>query len=297
MLSAGRPFTTPPPPAALMESDLCPFNRLPGSMCAAFLQQAFRQLDQRHLYGIAPLVCHAWHQAAISSSDMLDLQIASPAKAEQLQPWMQRYGTPLRSISLTCNADPLLDLGSFLSAQMSSIYTSSYEQLRDLRLQGPWEVKEQISALTSLTSLSLPGCYIDETAVMLVLALTQLRVLNIAATRLKVHNGLLFKPREDIGFLSDLSTSLVRLTQLNVTAALWTTYANFGALRALPHLRELEAGKLPISSARLLREFEGLPLLSMRVAVKNQGDVGALKVWLQQGGQGWFPLSCLRAGA
>ena len=279
-----------------MESDLCPFNRLPGSMCAAFLQQAFRQLDQQHLYGIAPLVCRAWHQAALSSSDTLDLVVAAPAKAEQLEPWMQRHGALFsKRVTLTLQYPEKLENRWRLA---SPLYNSLSEQLRELRLEGNWLVEKGLSALTSLTSLCLPGGHIWGSDRYALLALTQLRTLDLPGTHLMHQLLQSFGYSSDTGFLTAMSTSLVELTRLNLNKALWVGNENFSALRALPHLCELEAGGLfDIRAARLSCEFTGLPLTSISISVWDQEDLGELKAWLQQAGPGsqLSPLSCLES--
>ena len=276
-----------------MDSYLCHFSRLPGSMCEVFLQRAFCQLDQRYLYGIAPLVCHAWRQTALSvTGDTLELQFSSPAKAKQLKPWMQRHGKPLTSISITSDKRRPY-------AEASSIYAYTSDQLRALSLEGSWLVGDKASALTSLTSLSLSGAKVRSNAWKALLALKQLRTLDLSATCLVVSAG--STPEfsfGDSGFLAKVSTTLSQLTRLNVTGAFWVKHDNFAALRALPQLQEVEAGQLIIAASRLRPEFTGLPITSLAVSARSEEEVAALKAWLQQGAHNGIqlsPLSCLRS--
>ena len=264
-------------------------------MCEAFLQQAFQQLDQQHLHGVVPLVCRAWHQAALSSSETLEVHIASPAKAKQLQLWMKRRVARLQSISLSFPAEP--DVKWY--PEVSAIYSSISGKLRELRLRGcRWPLDGRLSALTSLTALSLPDCYICSSKQTALLALTQLRTFDLTATRLEIGDGMFTLFSRNSGFLSSLSTALVQLTQLNVTRAGWLKNEDFRALCALPDLGEVQAGRLDIRPARLRHEFAGLPLTSIGVHVTPiEGEAGEAKAWLQQSGAGTqlSPLSCLRS--
>ena len=208
---------------------------------------------------------------------------------------MQRHGASLKRVNLINIMGPDgMGRWRFLNI---SFYNSMSQQLRVLRLNGHFLVDERLSALTSLTSLCFIDCHILAGVQTALLALPQLRSLEVPGTRLLDQDGGSLSYGYDTGFLTSLSTSLVQLTRLNLYQALWVHNDNHGALRALPCLCEVEAGgRYPIAATRLSREFTGLPLTSISIAVRDQRELGELKAWLLQTAPGsqLSPLSCLR---
>ena len=83
-----------------MASDNSAFSCLPHAVRDSILQQAFRKLDQRHLFGVAPLVCRLWHHLASTMITSLDVKVSTQAAAEQLSLWIQNHGGGLDSMEL-----------------------------------------------------------------------------------------------------------------------------------------------------------------------------------------------------
>ena len=84
-----------------MPADASAFSCLPLAVRDSLLQQAFQQLDQHHILGVAPRVCRLWHQLSLSIITSLDAKISTTEEAaEQLRRWIQRHGTGLTSLDL-----------------------------------------------------------------------------------------------------------------------------------------------------------------------------------------------------
>ena len=222
-------------------SSSCMFDLLDAAMRDPFLQQAFRQLDQRHLYGIVPMVCRSWHHLSTTSSSSLTVEISTELNKET--------GEPDAAISfsewLGCNIEHLTRLD--LTFGMPSLGVSEppkYEaagmlltitgatQLCSLRLNrfpymshcfpyqtianGP--VFAGFSALTTLTSFALHSCSLSRPAFSSVLAaLTQLRELDLKDVRVLADDEDEYEDEdEEEDIMQVLTSSLVNLRSLTL---------------------------------------------------------------------------------
>ena len=183
-----------------MSADSSAFSCLPLAVRDSVLQQAFQQLDQRHLFGVAPRVCRLWHQLSLSIITSLDATISTAAAAEQIKCWIRRHGAGLISLDLL--------LGPAAWSLLQSLQVA--KKLRSLRLSGASRSTTgdfSLHTLTSLTSLSLSNCDPTTAARASILGLTKLSSLSLRGIR-----GVNFGP-----FLEQVSTSLVGLTKLDLS--------------------------------------------------------------------------------
>ena len=170
-----------------MESESCAFSCLPQDLCHSFLQQAFKQLDQRHLCGIAPLVCHPWHTLAVSCSSSLDVKVHTAAAEKSLTSWVQRNGSVLEQLSLSLDGrrDNICTVASTTEQLLQSVATNA-ANLQSLSLEG--DVRggtysdASLSSLSQLTSLKLSSFTLVPGMVSSLSALTQLKSLDLSRT-------------------------------------------------------------------------------------------------------------------
>ena len=148
----------------------CPFDLLDAAMRDPFLQQAFRQLDQRHQYGIIARVCRSWHHLSITSNSNLTAVVFTDLNEETGDPdaiisfsrWLQRNTENLTGLDLTLKWLPTEEEQEEdeedtvdVSEMLQTITTGT--RLRSLRLDWNGAYKSLpfagLSALTNLTSL------------------------------------------------------------------------------------------------------------------------------------------------
>ena len=78
-------------------------NRLPSRESEALLLQAWQQLDQRHRFGIIPLVCSSWYHLSLPTFTSLEVTLSSINSMQQLGMWLRHHGSTLRCFRLhTC---------------------------------------------------------------------------------------------------------------------------------------------------------------------------------------------------
>ena len=261
-----------------MDSEACTIDNWPSSV----LQEAFKLLDQRYLYGIVPLVNKFWKDAALSSSRCLKLDLTNMEQFESVVAWIMKHGYCLHHVALS------LPNHHSAPAFSRTLATSTRGLLRslDLRHVGISTIcsLECLSSLTSLTSLRLSSClYISAPANMDALiasicCLQQLRNLDLP------HNLLTFQP----GMLWTLTANLQALTSLGLS---WNSSETPGdlavALQQLPQLQQFAiyppAHLIPSDLPHLTAA--GIPVTAARVKVASiQAGRGLIQIqtWLQQ---------------
>ena len=156
-----------------MDSEGCPFSSLPQDFCHSFLQQAFKQLDQRHLCGIAPLVCRPWHTLAVSCSSSLDVKVQTKAAGESLNIWVQKNGSNVQHLSLSYAR--ALYISSPLSERFFAI--SNLTQLKSLDLSYSMSYISGLEIGTLMASLPQLKVLRLEDVLVFADTLTQLRPL------------------------------------------------------------------------------------------------------------------------
>ena len=110
--------------------------------------------QQRYLCGIFTRVSQRWRLAALSICTGLDVWVADSRATKVLSSWLRRNGIQLQHLSLGFLTSP---------GPLLSILPSSTPQLRNLRINGMYYLKEPITALeapawgalTNLTRLEL----------------------------------------------------------------------------------------------------------------------------------------------
>ena len=248
--------------AGTMSADSSAFARLPLAVQDSLLQQAFQQLDQRHLYGVVPRVCQLFHQLSLSNVSSLDVTVTTGAKAELFSLWMQKHGSRLDSLVLTVNEPGRLVQHSIAAA----------EQLRSLTLtcSTPWDrvtLDAPLHSLTKLTKLSIDGFYNPTTPVLnSILGLKGLNSLTLRGV-FELSNG----------FMHQLSIRLVKLTYLDLRGSRVGLPALI-SLRSLPDLKELLVWRA-FRGVDLL-QLDTLPLTSVAVALEGTTQAD-LTVWLR----------------
>ena len=279
-----------------MTDSSCPFDLLDAGMRDPFLQQAFRQLDQRHLYGIIARVCRSWHHLSTTSNSSLTAKISTALDEENGQPeaaisfsnWLQHNISKLTALHFSLDG-PFDRRDSFDDTVMMQAITSA-TQLCSLGLShtgGPiWALSGSLSgasALTSLTSLTICHCVLPSPVFSSILVLTQLRALELRDVAGYVP-GL-----HDVGLIQHmprLASSLMYLTKL--------TLRNFGpwelsggAERLLPRIRtltrlmELDISDNYVPSSNIVQLVGGLPVTGINISLVDPGHVSQVSAWLE----------------
>jgi len=152
------------------------FDRLPHTMRDSFLQQAFKELDERHKF---PLVCRLWQQLLHSSCSSLDVVLRSATAAEGMAAWLERHKPDLESISL--RIDNRLIGNSIRQRLLGPNHSKAKLQTLKICDGYRWYPKYPLSTLTNLTSLHLIKVRLAGTTQLgsSILRLTQLRRLNL----------------------------------------------------------------------------------------------------------------------
>ena len=251
------------------------FSCLPLAVRDSLLQQAFQQLDQRHLFGVAPRVCRLWHQLSLSIITSLDVNITSEAAAEQLRLWMMNRGAAgLNSLLLG------LDFAVCRTPASSSLLQSlgAATQLRSLDVSGGYllaVLDVPLPLLTNLTSLSLIHCRLPPAVVSSILSLSSLNSLSLHVIG-DDPRGIWSTTVEQ------MATRLVGLTSL--TLGVSVSNECLAHLRGLPHLKRLSVA-VGVGRASSLRHLNGLPVTSIYIDFE-QGTLGDAATWLHSAASG-----------
>ena len=269
---------------AKMTEDASAFSLLPAAVRDSILTGAIKQLDQRHKYGITPLVCKLWRQFSLRASDSITITLTSAAAMAQLRSWLVDHGNLLCSLSISIRLLP-----ADLEAAPDLIDAiSCATQLRDLRLVADrWDPFEEVipdwytmavfsrhalPALTELTSLTFRTAEVHNASpdfLASIPALTQLRALDLSVPSRRVQD-----------FLPSLAEGLQQLTFLDLSGTA-VPVAQVPLLRGLPELKELRlAGEL--LPADVVEQCAMLPITAAGVTVGSAQDVQAVCSWLQQ---------------
>ena len=170
-----------------MDSEDCPFSSLPQHFCDNFLRQAFKQLDQRHLCGIVPLVCRPWHTLAVSCSSSLDVKVQTAAAGESLTSWVQKNGSNLQHFNVSLKGNTFRSSAGTATVKglLQSAINTAARQLQSFQFRGskaPCIYDIQLGSLTRVTSLTLSSCMLGACTTSSLQALTQLKSLDISRT-------------------------------------------------------------------------------------------------------------------
>ena len=251
----------------------CLFDLLDAAMRNPFLQQAFRQLDQRHLYGIIARVCRSWHHLSITSSSSLTVKVSTRLNEETGEPdaaisfskWLQHNIGNLTRLDLTLNGPPD---DTFDASEMLQTITSA-TQLCSLRLDLDDRYLSEsfagVSALTNLTSLALCGCDLSPLAFSSTLALSQLRALDLRRVGVYVNGA------EEEDSMADLTSSLVSLTTLTLgDFSGWNDLEEgLACLRSLKELVHLDIRDPSFPSGNLVDLLGGLPITGIKIGLDD----------------------------
>ena len=245
--------------ADTMVSDSSAFSCLPQAVRDSILQQAFRQLDQRHLFGVAPLVCRLWHQLASSIITSLDVKLSSQAAAEQLSLWIRNHRDRLDSMEVQMNNEGWHCQKSAFSCILQALGAAS--MLRKLAWKfnmkfGYASLSVLLPSLTTLTRLSISHVQLQKATLASLLQLTNLRSLSLCHTDVIAW----WEP-----FSERISTSLVKLTYLDFRG---TPFPIKGLLhlRSLPELQELLLTEVDPSD---VSQLVGLPIISIGIRIEE----------------------------
>ena len=233
--------------------DASTLNTLPKDVSEALLLQAWQQLDQRHRFGIIPLVCKYWYHLSLPSLNSLELGFSNrnPNAMQQLGVWLQRHGTNLRQLSLEHNSPldwdvelPLMSMYRLPHASFARALETC-TSLVSLRLRH-WEGYElpELQPFTQLTSLGLHhtcSSYIRRAQPIIKMLLNlpqQLRSLDLSDTKL-MQAGLGEQQ------LQQLVSRLPNLTSLDLRRTYRYPHGNMAvqylaSCQSLPPLQELK---------------------------------------------------------
>ena len=256
-----------------MPADASAFSCLPLAVRDSLLEQAFQQLDQRHLFGVAPRVCRLWHQLSLSIITSLDAKISTEEAAEQLNFWIQRHGPGFISLDLLLQEPVCLAPAAWSLLQS----VQAAKELRSLSLSATTQsilVNDfSLHTLTNLTSLSISNCDPTSAARDSILGLTKLSSLSLCRSG-EYPKWISSYSR---GFLKQLSTSLVGLTKLDFSGV-GAHNTHLVHLHNLPQLKELLTGAY--MSVDTLVQVGELPFTSVGTYLKHD-TVGRFCLWLQ----------------
>ena len=254
-----------------MSGESSAFSVLPLSERDSLLQQAFCQLDRRHLFGVAPRVCRLWHQLSLSIITSLDVKITTEEAAEQLSLWVRNHGAGLNSVVLR------LDVPGSLGPMPRTLQQSLHgaHQLRSLTLSrastlAPAQFLVPVHQLTSLTNLSISALQPPAGILASLLRMTQMK-------GLQLHNVDIIEQWEP--YMEQLATCLVGLSSLEFSCTS-VSPAALVQLHKLPLLKQLVIEEPMTMHASSLRQLEGLPITRICMGVQ-QATQGDLSRWLQ----------------
>ena len=258
-----------------MSADASAFSCLPLAVRDSLLQQAFQQLDQRHLFGVAPRVCRLWHQLSLSIITSLDASIMTEAAARQLSLWMENHGAAgltnlmLRLDQAVCRTPAARSLLQSLQAAMQlrsfDISSSSSVAVLDMPL----------SALNKLTSLSIKSP--TPTMISSILTLSSLNSLSLSYVRVNLHGAKSRHYWESI--MEQVATRLLGITSLDLAVSV--SVESLAHLCTLPQLKRLSlgsAGFLPVAASSL-RHLSALAITSIGIRSTTEGLSDA-STWL-----------------
>ena len=264
-----------------MDSTGCYFSDLPTELHDAVLQQAFEQLDQRHLCGIVSLVCRSWHTRAVSCSSLLDVKPKTPAAGQSLTSWVRKNGSNLKHLSVSFAALLNNDASPVPQQLLQTAVNTTLNQLKSLRFQGVRSLTlsdVQFPLLSHLTSFTLSSCLLRPELVSSLSALTQLRSLDISRSISSLDTD---------SMILELSTKLTGLTSLNLShTSLWLgrgmSGENISALTAgfsRVQVLRLEGVKVPASILAQLDPQVEVPAAGITT---GEDTMDAAITWLQR---------------
>ena len=267
----------------------CPFDLLDAAMRDPSLQQAFRQLDQRHLCGIIARVCRSSYHLSSTTNSSLKVKISTELNEETGKPdvaisfikWLQRNIGNLSSLDLTSEVGiPTFAKYSALSKMLQTI--TSTTQLCSLRLDVEngtmFGAIEMLSALTNLSSLALCSCHLSSGSFSSMLALTQLRALELRDVDVRPD----MEGEQQI--MRDLTSSLVNLTSLTlINPPGWLDVKEaLACIRSLPKLVDLDIRGTFILSGSLVSLVGGLPITGLMLCLEDPGHIFDVAGWLER---------------
>ena len=260
-----------------MPADASAFSCLPLAVRDSILQQAFQQLDQRHLFGVAPRVCRLWHQLSLSIITSLDVKISTAEAGEQLTLWMMNHGTSLQCLDLFVSVPFCLTPAPSELLQV----VGSATQLRSLAYSqvhagiGFMKVHFSLSPLTKLRSLNITRCLPSQETFTSILSLTGLR--NLSMCNL-VQSG--WPECPPVGFVSNLTRNLCQLTSLDFTGTEFKV-SELLHLHDLPKLEQLHLAHKGYQ-AQHLQQLGTLPITSIGISMDSRDAGREVCSWLQQ---------------
>ena len=284
---AGIPSVCTCTPSGFMSdpNSICPFDLLDAAMRDPFLQQAFRQLNQRHLYGIIPQVCRSWHHLSTTSSSSLEVEVfvgvneetGEPDDAISFSRWLQRNIGKLTRLDLKLESGRnTFDVSGMLQTISSATQLCSLRiDLDDLNHKCLSASFVPVSALSNMTSLGLCWCGLSSQAFSSMLALTQLRALELR------HVGV--DGAEERQLMPDLTKSLVNLTSLTLDNFYgWVDLeSGLACIRSLRKLVDLDMRDTCIPSGNLVSLMEGIPITGVKICLDDPGHVSEVAEWLK----------------
>ena len=264
-----------------MSADASAFSCLPLAVRDRLLQQAFQQLDQRHLFGVTPRVCRLWHQLSLSIiTTSLDVTITIEAAAEQLSLWIKNLGAAgLRILVLhldqaVCGTPAARSLLQSLGSAM---------QLRSLDISSthlPAVLDVPLPPLTNLTSLSIRRCSLNPTVVSSILNLSSLNSLSLMVLDVDALGA-----AGDYwsSIMEQMVTRLVGLTSLDL--GILVSIEGLAHLCALPQLKRLSLGPFCVPATSLRHLDSRLPVTSIYISSRTESLTNAAS-WLHTAAPG-----------
>ena len=190
------------------------FHRLPKDLEHALLLQAFERLDQHQLLCVVTLVNKQWHKLVKLSSKKIRMHMLTEYSVEEYLQWLQKYGSALTEISVSC--DTIRDLGppplpSTMGSLLSALSSCIHLQRLDVDTCPLTQEVAPLSSLTTLRHLELHECRLQLGDLQHIAALTNLTALHISYNEV---DHLSSSYQQD---MSQLAQSLQSLKVLHLT--------------------------------------------------------------------------------
>ena len=259
------------------------FACLPVHLHDSFLTQAFQQLDEKHLFSVAALVCHHWHSLALSSCSSISLVSPAAGTVRSLKELLQHCSLPnLRHLNIFLSHLPTVQAEAEVVAEAALLYSAvtKLTQLQSLEssvaLSSHHIHGTTLSALTNLTKLAITSN--QRHAFVSISALTNLRHLTILAdlpSRLSLEHA-----------LQSLSTSLVNLTSLEIitgVAAAVPSLRSVASMAAMPSLQQLFMYSFVVKPLDVVA-LQHLPLTHIYIMYEAPSELNHVQKWLRGGG-------------
>ena len=222
-------------------------------------------------------------------STELQEETGEPEAAISFSIWLQRNIGNLTRLDLTIRRP----MHTFKASKILQT-VSSATQLCSLRLDLDQrylstETFAGFSALTNLTNLTVCSCSLSFPTFSSILALTQLRALDLSHVHVDADGegqgeGEEEEEREEYDMMAVLTRHLVNLTSLALDSVSGCVdlEEGFEGVRSLPNLVDLDIRGMVVPSGSLVSLTKGLPITGIKIRLDDAEHVSEVAGWLER---------------